>query len=112
MSAAVGAFLAGLMLAESEFSHQAYAEVRSVRDVLSGHDYPEPVALMLGEALAMGALLSGALEFDGVFGLQVKSDGPISLDRRGELKIQFSDVASSFVEQGNSYWFTTVGPAS
>jgi CPA2 family monovalent cation:H+ antiporter-2 len=33
---AVGAFLAGLMLAESEFSHQAYAEVRPVRDVLSG----------------------------------------------------------------------------
>ena len=40
------------------------------------------------------------------------SEGPVSLDRRGELKIQFSDVASSFVEQGNSYWFATVGPAS
>jgi CPA2 family monovalent cation:H+ antiporter-2 len=36
LSMAVGAFLAGLMLAESEFSHQAYAEVRPVRDVLSG----------------------------------------------------------------------------
>jgi len=36
LSIAVGAFLAGLMLAESEFSHQAYAEVRPVRDVLAG----------------------------------------------------------------------------
>jgi CPA2 family monovalent cation:H+ antiporter-2 len=36
LSMAVGAFLAGLMLAESEFSHQAFAEVRPVRDVLSG----------------------------------------------------------------------------
>lgn len=36
LSMAVGAFLAGLMLAESEFSHQAYAEVRPIRDVLSG----------------------------------------------------------------------------
>jgi K+:H+ antiporter len=36
LSMAVGAFLAGLMLAESEFNHQAYAEVRPVRDVLSG----------------------------------------------------------------------------
>jgi CPA2 family monovalent cation:H+ antiporter-2 len=36
LSTAVGAFLAGLMLAESEFSHQAYAEVRPVRDVLAG----------------------------------------------------------------------------
>ena len=36
LSMAVGAFLAGLMLAESEFSHQAYAEIRPIRDVLSG----------------------------------------------------------------------------
>jgi len=36
LSMAVGAFLAGLMLAESEFSHQPYAEVRPVRDLLSG----------------------------------------------------------------------------
>jgi monovalent cation:H+ antiporter-2, CPA2 family len=36
LSMAVGAFLAGLMLAESEYSHQAYAEVRPVRDILSG----------------------------------------------------------------------------
>ena len=41
----------------------------------------------------------------------LEADGPVSLDRRGELKIQFSDVASSFVEQGNSYWFATIGPA-
>ena len=40
------------------------------------------------------------------------SDEPVTLDRRGELKIQFSDVASDFVEEGNSYWFATVGPAS
>ena len=35
ISMAVGAFLAGLMLAESEYSHQAYAEIRGVRDVLA-----------------------------------------------------------------------------
>lgn len=40
------------------------------------------------------------------------SDEPVTVDRRGELKIQFSDVASDFVEEGNSYWFATVGPAS
>jgi len=42
----------------------------------------------------------------------LESDDPVSLDRRGEVKLQFSDVASSFVEAGNSYWFATVGPAS
>lgn len=42
----------------------------------------------------------------------LEQEDPVSLDRRGEVKIQFSDVASSFVEQGNSYWFATIGPAS
>ena len=42
----------------------------------------------------------------------LESDGMVSLDRRGTVKLQFSDVASSFVEQGNSYWFATVGPKS
>ncbi|MEO7224081.1 MAG: hypothetical protein ABIY37_16560 [Devosia sp.] len=42
----------------------------------------------------------------------LESEGPVPLDRRGELKLQFSDVASSFVEQSNSYWFATVGPAN
>ncbi len=42
----------------------------------------------------------------------LENENPSSLDRRGEIEIQFSDVASSFVEQGNSYWFATVGPAS
>ena len=40
------------------------------------------------------------------------SDEPVALDRRDELKIRFSDVASDFVEEGNSYWFGTIGPAS
>ncbi len=42
----------------------------------------------------------------------LETEGAISLARRGALTIQFSDVASSFVEAGNSYWFATVGPAS
>lgn len=35
LSAALGAFLAGLMLGGSEFSHQAHAEVRPLRDLLA-----------------------------------------------------------------------------
>ena len=48
-------------------------------DVLSRHDYPEPVAALVGEALALGATLAGALKFDGVFTLQIQGDGPVSL---------------------------------
>lgn len=40
------------------------------------------------------------------------SGDAITVDRRGDVTIKFSDVASSFVEEGNSYWFVTVGPAS
>jgi molecular chaperone Hsp33 len=50
-----------------------------VDDVLGRHDYPEPVAELLGEALALSATLAGALKFDGIFTLQVQGDGPVSL---------------------------------
>jgi len=36
ISMALGAFLGGLILADSEFSHQAHAEIRPLRDILSG----------------------------------------------------------------------------
>ncbi len=36
ISMALGAFLGGLVLAESEFSHQAFAEIRPLRDILAG----------------------------------------------------------------------------
>lgn len=35
---------------------------------------------------------------------------PIAIERRGAVEIRLSDVASSYVEAGNSYFFATVGP--
>ncbi len=48
-------------------------------EILTRHDYPEPIAQMLGEAIALAAALAGALKYDGVFTLQTKGDGPIHL---------------------------------
>ncbi len=48
-------------------------------DILSRHDYPEPVARLLGEALALTAMLGAALKFDGKFILQTKTDGPVDM---------------------------------
>jgi molecular chaperone Hsp33 len=48
-------------------------------EILTRHAYPEPVALMLGEAIALAAALAGALKYDGVFTLQTRGDGPIRL---------------------------------
>lgn len=47
--------------------------------VLGRHDYPEPVAALLGEALALTATLAGALKFDGVFTFQIQGNGPVTL---------------------------------
>src|SRR5579872_6273748 len=48
-------------------------------EILTRHSYPEPVAVMLGEAIALAVALAGALKYDGVFTLQTKGDGPIRL---------------------------------
>jgi len=51
----------------------------AVDRILSQHDYPEPVAAILGEAITLAVVLAGALKYDGVFTLQTKSDGPVRL---------------------------------
>jgi len=47
--------------------------------ILSQHDYPEPVAALLGEAITLAVMLAGALKYDGIFTLQTKGDGPVRL---------------------------------
>jgi molecular chaperone Hsp33 len=51
----------------------------TVDRVLSGHDYPAPVAKLLGEAITLTILLGSALKFAGRFILQTQSDGPVSM---------------------------------
>nr|WP_288359217.1 Hsp33 family molecular chaperone HslO [uncultured Pseudomonas sp.] len=51
----------------------------SYQQVLAKHDYPRPVAQLLGELLAAASLLVGTLKFDGLLVLQVRSEGPVPL---------------------------------
>ncbi len=51
----------------------------SLDRILDRHEYPEPVARVLGEAAALTVLLGTALKFEGRFQLQTKSDGAISM---------------------------------
>ena len=51
----------------------------TVDRILSQHDYPEPVAAILGEAITLAVVLAGALKYDGIFTLQTKTDGPVKL---------------------------------
>jgi len=50
-----------------------------VDEILSRHDYPLPVAKLLGEAIVLGVLLGSALKVDGRFILQTQTDGPVSM---------------------------------
>lgn len=64
-------------------NHDARGELatleQSYAHVLAKHDYPEPVAVLLGELMAAAALLVGSLKFDGLLTLQVRGDGPLSM---------------------------------
>ena len=50
-----------------------------VDTILSRHDYHEAVSQLLGEAVALTALLGAALKFEGKFILQASTDGPVDL---------------------------------
>src|SRR5277367_1776122 len=51
----------------------------AVDAVLSSHDYPPPVAKLLGEAIVLAVMLGSSLKFDGRFILQTHSDGPVRM---------------------------------
>jgi molecular chaperone Hsp33 len=51
----------------------------AIDDILSRHDYPAPVAKLLGEAIVLTALLGSSLKFSGKFILQTQTDGPVRM---------------------------------
>lgn len=51
----------------------------TVDAVLRRHDYPEPVARLLGEALVLAACLASSVKYDGIFTLQARGQGALSL---------------------------------
>ena len=49
----------------------------AIDTILSAHDYPEPVAALLGEACALAALVGSSLKFEGRLIIQAQGDGPV-----------------------------------
>ncbi len=47
--------------------------------ILTRHNYPAPVARLLGEAVVLAALIGSSLKFNGKFILQTQTDGPVNL---------------------------------
>lgn len=69
-----------------------------VNDVLTRHDYPAPVSRLLGEALALTALLGESLKFDGTLIVQAQGSGPVSL------------LVTNFTSPGGMRGFAQVDP--
>ena len=51
----------------------------AVDSILHRHDYPPQVSRLLGEAVALTALLGTSMKFDGRFIVQTQSDGPVHM---------------------------------
>src|SRR5947208_10998898 len=51
----------------------------AIDTILSRHQYPVPVAKLLGEATVLAVLLGSTLKFEGRFILQTHSDGPVRM---------------------------------
>src|SRR5690348_6426914 len=51
----------------------------AVDRILTSHDYPPPVAKLLGEAVVLTVMLGSALKFDSRFILQTQGDGPVRM---------------------------------
>jgi molecular chaperone Hsp33 len=47
--------------------------------ILGRHDYPEPVARLLAEMLALCGGLASLIKYDGIFTLQASGDGPLRM---------------------------------
>ncbi|MCC6597932.1 MAG: Hsp33 family molecular chaperone HslO [Alphaproteobacteria bacterium] len=50
-----------------------------LEEILGAHDYPEPVAHLVAETVTLALLLSSMLKYEGIFTLQTKGDGPVSM---------------------------------
>ncbi|MBI3705230.1 MAG: Hsp33 family molecular chaperone [Rhizobiales bacterium] len=50
-----------------------------VDEILARHNYPQPVAKLLGEAVVLAVMLGSALKIEGRFILQTQTDGPVGL---------------------------------
>jgi len=84
----------------------------AINEVLTRHDYPEPVANLLGEACALAALVGASLKFDGRLIVQAQGSGPVSFvvadyDTSGALRgycnfdaDRVAEACSGFVRPG------------
>jgi molecular chaperone Hsp33 len=51
----------------------------AIDEILSAHQFPDPLSELLGEAISLVALMGASLKFDGKLIFQAQGDGPVSM---------------------------------
>ncbi|MBP2168651.1 molecular chaperone Hsp33 [Erwinia toletana] len=91
------------------------------REIIEGHDYPQPVQQLLGELLVATSLLTATLKFDGDITVQLQGDGALNLmvingnnrqEMRGVARTQGEIAEGSTLKEmvGNGYLVITIAP--
>lgn len=81
----------------------------AIDEILGHHNYPDAVSEVLGQALALTALLGTALKFDGKLTLQTQTDGPlrflvVNFETPGKLRAYANydaDAIAALMADGN-----------
>jgi molecular chaperone Hsp33 len=81
-----------------------------IDSILSRHNYPEAVSILLGEAVVLASLFGSALKFEGRLTLQTKGDGPVNMivadyDTSGTMRgyaMFDADKVATLIEQGKT----------
>jgi molecular chaperone Hsp33 len=81
-----------------------------IDSILSRHNYPEAVPILLGEAVVLASLFGSALKFEGRLTLQTKGDGPVNMivadyDTSGTMRgyaMFDADKVATLIEQGKT----------
>ena len=67
------------MLEDGLFKGSFISADQTISDIWNKHDYPEALRPILSEAVLVALALSNGIKYQGVFSLQIKGEGPISL---------------------------------
>ena len=58
---------------------QAVRLQKTLDTIISQHDYPEPIGILIAQSAVLTALLASIIKFDSVFTLQIQGSGPVSM---------------------------------
>ena len=83
----------------------------ALHTILQQHDYPAEISRLLGELMALSALLASTIKYDGVFTVQTRSDGPIKMmvvdvtsagEMRGYADFDAAELAPALAGEGEN----------